>query len=83
MGAGPGQLLVWKVGSQVEISDDHARSVVELEGYANFEYSWPGKSWPECECPTNVTCRMPGARGTATYSTRYAYEVENTAQAEY
>jgi len=52
-----------------------ATCVEKLEGYANFEYSWPGKSWPECECPTNVTCRMPGARGTATYSTRYAYEI--------
>jgi len=47
----------------------------KLKGYASLEYDWRGKSWPECECPTNITCKMPGASGKAVYSTRYAYEI--------
>lgn len=47
----------------------------KLKGYGSFEYDWPGSSWPECECPTNITCKMPGAESGSVYSTRYAYEV--------
>ena len=40
-------------------------------GYSVFVYSWPGQSWPECQCPSSASCRMDGANASATVTTRY------------
>ena len=43
----------------------------QTPGYSVFVYSWPGQSWPECQCPSSASCRMDGANASATVSTRY------------
>ena len=43
----------------------------QTPGFSVFVYSWPGQSWPECQCPSTATCRMDGANASATVTTRY------------
>ena len=39
-----------------------------------FDYSWPGSTWPECECPPRVdTCTMTGADSAVTYTMRHVF----------
>jgi len=43
-------------------------------GFNVFEYTWPGNTWPECECPPRVdTCTMEGADSAASYTMRYTF----------
>ena len=43
-------------------------------GYSVFQYSWPGSTWPECECPPRVnTCTMTGADTAVTYTMRHVF----------
>ena len=43
----------------------------QTPGFSVFVYSWPGQSWPECQCPSTATCKMDGANASATVTTRY------------
>ena len=41
-------------------------------GYTVLQYSWPGATWPQCECrPDVATCTMEGAAAPATYTIRW------------
>lgn len=45
-------------------------------GYTVFDYSWPGNTWPECECPPRVdTCTMDQAETPVSYNMRYTYSI--------